>query len=57
MRHQQFTFVELLVIVVILLIIAAMFIPAIHVAREPARRISCASNLKQIGTTMFMPRA
>jgi len=47
--RSAFTLLELLVVVAIIAILAAILFPVFARARENARRTSCQSNLKQIG--------
>jgi prepilin-type N-terminal cleavage/methylation domain-containing protein/prepilin-type processing-associated H-X9-DG protein len=52
--HAGFTLVELLVVVGIIAVLIAILMPALAKAREQARRVACASNLRQLALGMLM---
>lgn len=54
LKRKGFTLIELLVVIAIIAILAAILFPVFAQARETARKATCQSNLKQMGSAWMM---
>ena len=52
--QRSFTLIELLVVVAVIAILVALLLPVLNNARRQARRVVCASNLRQHGMAFMM---
>lgn len=51
---KAFTLIELLVVIAIIAILAAILFPVFAQAKEAAKKTSCLSNLKNVGTAIYL---
>ncbi len=54
LNRVGFTLPELMVVVAVIVLVFGVMLPVLGVAREKARRVNCAGNLKSMGLALLM---
>lgn len=52
--RRGFTLIELLVVIGIIAVLVSMLLPALQSMREKSVRLTCMSNLRQVGLSIMM---
>ena len=53
-QRNGFTLIELLVVIAIIALLMALLMPALNIAREQARGISCSANQKNLALAFVL---
>src|SRR5689334_14206578 len=53
-KNRAFTLVEMLVVIAIIAVLAALLLPALTRGKQRAQRIQCIGNLKEMGTAFHI---
>ena len=54
MKRRGFTLIEVLIVIAIIAVLAAILFPVFASVRESGRRVTCLSNLRQLGMAMSL---
>src|SRR5690242_21953891 len=52
--ERGFTLIELMIVILVILVLAAILVPQFGIARERARKASCVSNQRNLETSVAM---